>query len=59
MHSPNQNIEELSRKGHLMGMKPMVQISYMYAVNFYRWKMENVQILMEAAPMRSTGGHTA
>uniref|UniRef100_A0A140LJ05 Cation channel sperm associated auxiliary subunit gamma 2 n=2 Tax=Mus musculus TaxID=10090 RepID=A0A140LJ05_MOUSE len=38
-----------------MGMKPMVQINYMYSVNFYRWEMENVQILMEAAPMRSTG----
>lgn len=39
-----------------MGMKPMVRINYMYSVNFYRWEMENVQILMEAAPMRSTGG---
>lgn len=56
MPSPLQNSEELARKGHLMGMKPMVQINYMYSVNFYRWEMENLQILMEAAPMRSTGG---
>lgn len=51
---PSENSEELARKGHLMGMKPMVRINYMYSVNFYRWEMENLQILMEAAPMRST-----
>ncbi|XP_076787114.1 cation channel sperm-associated auxiliary subunit gamma isoform X3 [Arvicanthis niloticus] len=52
---PGQSSEELARKGHLMGMKPLVLINYMHSVNFYQWKMENLQVLMEAAPMRSTG----
>ena len=39
-----------------MGMKPMVLINYRYSVNFHVWEPENMQILMEAAPMRSTGG---
>lgn len=56
MPSPPQNSELLARKGHLMGMKPLVLINYIHSVNFYQWKMENLQILMEAAPMRSTGG---
>lgn len=50
---PGQNSEVLARKGHLLGMKPMVQINYMHSVNFYRWKPENLQILLEAAPMLS------
>lgn len=49
-----QNSEELARKGHLMGMRPVVLISYRYPVNFYRWKIENLQVQMEAAPLRST-----
>ncbi|XP_060222576.1 cation channel sperm-associated auxiliary subunit gamma isoform X10 [Meriones unguiculatus] len=48
------NSEELARKGHLMGMRPVVLISYRYPVNFYRWKIENLQVQMEAAPLRST-----
>lgn len=39
-----------------MGMRPVVLISYKYPVNFYRWKIENLQIQMEAAPLRSAGG---
>ncbi|XP_015856038.1 cation channel sperm-associated auxiliary subunit gamma isoform X1 [Peromyscus maniculatus bairdii] len=49
------NDEELVRKGHLMGLRPVILISYKYPVNFYRWKIENLQIQMEAAPLRSTG----
>lgn len=56
MPSPPQNSEVLARKGHLMGMKPLVLINYVNSVNLYRWEMENLEILMEAAPMRSTGG---
>ncbi|XP_040590399.1 cation channel sperm-associated protein subunit gamma isoform X3 [Mesocricetus auratus] len=52
---PRENDEELVRKGHLMGMRPVVLISYKYPVNFYRWKIENLQIQMEAAPLRSAG----
>ncbi|XP_052055764.1 cation channel sperm-associated auxiliary subunit gamma [Apodemus sylvaticus] len=52
---PEQNSEELARKGHLMGMKPMVLVNFISSVNFYVWELENMQILMEAAPMRSTG----
>lgn len=55
MPFPPQNSEELARKGHLMGMKPMVLVNFISSVNFYVWKLENLQILMEAAPMRSTG----
>ncbi|XP_052567770.1 cation channel sperm-associated auxiliary subunit gamma isoform X7 [Peromyscus californicus insignis] len=49
------NDEELVRKGHLMGLRPVILISYKYPVNFYRWKIENLQIQMEAAPLRSAG----
>ncbi|XP_055450730.1 cation channel sperm-associated auxiliary subunit gamma isoform X2 [Psammomys obesus] len=49
-----QDSKELARKGHLMGMRPVVLISYRYPVNFYRWKIENLQVQMEAAPLRST-----
>ncbi|XP_035305318.1 cation channel sperm-associated protein subunit gamma isoform X6 [Cricetulus griseus] len=52
---PREDDEELSRKGHLMGMRPVVLISYKYPVNFYHWKIENLQIQMEAAPLRSSG----
>lgn len=38
-----------------MGLRPVILISYKYPVNFYRWKIENLQIQMEAAPLRSTG----
>ncbi|XP_038960278.1 cation channel sperm-associated auxiliary subunit gamma isoform X10 [Rattus norvegicus] len=37
-------------------MKPMIQIDYIHSVNFYRWKPENLQILLEAAPMLSRAG---
>lgn len=55
LSSPPQDSEVLARKGHLLGMKPMVQIDYVHSVNFYRWKPENLQILLEAAPMLSKG----
>ncbi|XP_038195240.1 cation channel sperm-associated protein subunit gamma isoform X3 [Arvicola amphibius] len=50
-----QNDEELVRKSHLMGMRPMILISYKHPVNFYRWEVENLQIQMEAAPLRTSG----
>ncbi|CAO2626116.1 Cation channel sperm-associated auxiliary subunit gamma 2 [Lemmus lemmus] len=50
-----QNDEELFRKGHLMGMRPVILISYRHPVNFYRWDVENLQIQMEAAPLRTSG----
>ncbi|KAL1769375.1 cation channel sperm-associated protein subunit gamma isoform X3 [Sigmodon hispidus] len=53
------NDEELVRKSHLMGMRPVVLISYKFPVNFYRWKIENLQIQMEAAPLRNAGMCTA
>lgn len=53
--SPRQDSEVLARKGHLLGMKPMIQIDYIHSINFYRWKPENLQILLEAAPMLSRG----
>lgn len=43
------------RKGHLTGLKPMALVSFQSAVNFYRWKIEHLQIQMEAAPFRSKG----
>ncbi|KAM7339974.1 hypothetical protein ACRRTK_000589 [Alexandromys fortis] len=50
-----QNDEELVRKSHLMGMRPLILISYRHPVNFYRWETENLQIQMEAAPLRTSG----
>uniref|UniRef100_A0A8C5KYQ1 Cation channel sperm-associated protein subunit gamma n=1 Tax=Jaculus jaculus TaxID=51337 RepID=A0A8C5KYQ1_JACJA len=47
--------QDLVRKGHLMGLKPLVLVTFQYPVNFYRWKMEQLQIEMEAAPFRSKG----
>lgn len=51
-----QDDEELVRKSHLMGMRPLILISYRHPVNFYRWETENLQIQMEAAPLRTSGG---
>lgn len=48
--------EALVRKGHLTGLKPMVLVSFQSPVNFYHWKIEQLQIQMEAAPFRSKGG---
>ncbi|XP_072823244.1 cation channel sperm-associated auxiliary subunit gamma isoform X5 [Vicugna pacos] len=45
--------EALVRKGHLTGLKPMVLVSFQSPVNFYHWKIEQLQIQMEAAPFRS------
>lgn len=50
-----QDDEELVRKSHLMGMRPLILISYRHPVNFYRWETENLQIQMEAAPLRTSG----
>ncbi|KAM4825247.1 cation channel sperm-associated auxiliary subunit gamma isoform 2-T3 [Thomomys bottae] len=45
--------EDLVRSGHLMGMRPLVLVTFYSAVNFYRWKIEQLQIQMEAAPFRN------
>uniref|UniRef100_A0A8C9DQF1 Cation channel sperm associated auxiliary subunit gamma n=1 Tax=Prolemur simus TaxID=1328070 RepID=A0A8C9DQF1_PROSS len=45
--------EDLVRKGHLTGLKPLVLVTFQSPVNFYRWKIEQLQIQMEAAPFRS------
>lgn len=44
------------RKGHLTGLKPVVLVTFQSPVNFRRWKIEQLQIQMEAAPFRSKGG---
>ncbi|XP_039073664.1 cation channel sperm-associated protein subunit gamma isoform X1 [Hyaena hyaena] len=41
------------RKGHLTGLKPVVLVTFQSPVNFHRWKIEQLQIQMEAAPFRS------
>ncbi|EAW56781.1 chromosome 19 open reading frame 15, isoform CRA_e, partial [Homo sapiens] len=48
--------EDLVRMGHLTGLKPLVLVTFQSPVNFYRWKIEQLQIQMEAAPFRSKGG---
>ncbi|KAM9224672.1 cation channel sperm-associated auxiliary subunit gamma [Dugong dugon] len=45
--------EALIRKGHLTGLKPVVLVTFHSPVNFRRWKTEQLQIQMEAAPFRS------
>ncbi|XP_064149659.1 cation channel sperm-associated auxiliary subunit gamma isoform X3 [Loxodonta africana] len=45
--------EALIRKGHLTGLKPVVLVTFHSPVNFRRWKIEQLQIQMEAAPFRS------
>ncbi|XP_061244091.1 cation channel sperm-associated auxiliary subunit gamma isoform X6 [Bos javanicus] len=45
--------EALVRKGHLTGLKPVVLVTFQSPVNFHRWKIEQLQIQMEAAPFRS------
>ncbi|XP_011934294.1 PREDICTED: cation channel sperm-associated protein subunit gamma isoform X2 [Cercocebus atys] len=45
--------EDLVRMGHLTGLKPVVLVTFQSPVNFYRWKIEQLQIQMEAAPFRS------
>ncbi|XP_054444788.1 cation channel sperm-associated auxiliary subunit gamma [Pteronotus mesoamericanus] len=45
--------EALVRKGHLTGLKPVVLVTFQSPVNFNRWKLEQLQIQMEAAPFRS------
>lgn len=51
-----QSSEALVRKGHLTGLKPVVLVTFQSPVNFHRWKIEQLQIQMEAAPFRSPGG---
>uniref|UniRef100_A0A8C5YTX2 Cation channel sperm associated auxiliary subunit gamma n=1 Tax=Marmota marmota marmota TaxID=9994 RepID=A0A8C5YTX2_MARMA len=48
-----QHSEDLVRSGHLTGLKPLVLVTFQAPVNFYRWKIEQLQIQMEAAPFRS------
>ncbi|XP_058136160.1 cation channel sperm-associated auxiliary subunit gamma isoform X2 [Dasypus novemcinctus] len=45
--------EALVRKGHLTGLKPVVLVTFQSPVNFRHWKIEQLQIQMEAAPFRS------
>ncbi|KAM5295935.1 cation channel sperm-associated auxiliary subunit gamma [Glossophaga mutica] len=45
--------EAMVRKGHLTGLKPVVLVTFQSPVNFNRWKLEQLQIQMEAAPFRS------
>ncbi|XP_064237423.1 cation channel sperm-associated auxiliary subunit gamma isoform X3 [Aotus nancymaae] len=45
--------QDLVRMGHLTGLKPLVLVTFQSPVNFYRWKIEQLQIQMEAAPFRS------
>lgn len=51
-----QSPSALTRSGHLMGLKPLVLVIFHSPVNFYRWKIENLEIQMEAVPFRSKGG---
>ncbi|TEA42727.1 hypothetical protein DBR06_SOUSAS1610250 [Sousa chinensis] len=50
---PDESSEALVRKGHLTGLKPVVLVTFQSPVNFHRWKIEQLQIQMEAAPFRS------
>ncbi|KAM8774577.1 cation channel sperm-associated auxiliary subunit gamma [Rhynchonycteris naso] len=45
--------EALVRKGHLTGLKPVVLVTFQSPVNFNHWKLERLQLQMEAAPFRS------
>uniref|UniRef100_A0A452RFK8 Cation channel sperm associated auxiliary subunit gamma n=1 Tax=Ursus americanus TaxID=9643 RepID=A0A452RFK8_URSAM len=47
------------RKGHLTGLKPMVLVTFQSPVNFHHWKIEQLQIQMEAAPFRDKEQCTA
>ncbi|XP_003467194.3 cation channel sperm-associated auxiliary subunit gamma isoform X7 [Cavia porcellus] len=47
--------EDLVRSGHLVGLKPLVLVTFQSSVNFHRWKIEQLQIRMEAAPFRYPG----
>nr|XP_021556639.1 cation channel sperm-associated protein subunit gamma [Neomonachus schauinslandi] len=47
------------RKGHLTGLKPVVLVTFQSPVNFHQWKIEQLQIQMEAAPFRSKEQCTA
>ncbi|XP_034879467.1 cation channel sperm-associated protein subunit gamma [Mirounga leonina] len=47
------------RKGHLTGLKPVVLVTFQSPVNFRQWKIEQLQIQMEAAPFRSKEQCTA
>ncbi|XP_070080455.1 cation channel sperm-associated auxiliary subunit gamma isoform X8 [Equus caballus] len=48
--------EALVRKGHLTGLKPVVLVTFQSPVNFHHWKIEQLQIQMEAAPFPNKGG---
>lgn len=48
-----QSSAALMRSGHLMGLKPLVLIIFQTPVNFYHWKIENLEIQMEAVPLRN------
>lgn len=50
-----QSSEALVRKGHLTGLKLVVLVTFQSPVNINHWKLEQLQIQMEAAPFRSKG----
>nr|XP_013005339.1 cation channel sperm-associated protein subunit gamma isoform X6 [Cavia porcellus] len=52
---PQEPSEDLVRSGHLVGLKPLVLVTFQSSVNFHRWKIEQLQIRMEAAPFRYPG----
>ncbi|XP_055992057.1 cation channel sperm-associated auxiliary subunit gamma [Sorex fumeus] len=48
-----QSSEALLRSGHLMGLKPLVLVIFQSPINFYHWKIEHLEIQMEAIPSKS------
>ncbi|XP_004601109.3 cation channel sperm-associated auxiliary subunit gamma [Sorex araneus] len=41
------------RSGHLMGLKPLVLVIFQSPINFYHWKIEHLEIQMEAIPIKT------
>lgn len=50
-----QHMEATARSGHLMGLKPLVLVTFQSPVNFYRWEIEYLEIQMVAIPFLSKG----
>lgn len=46
-------METTARSGHLMGLKPLVLVTFQSPVNFYRWEIEYLEIQMVAIPFLS------
>lgn len=49
-------METTARSGHLMGLKPLVLVTFQSPVNFHRWEIEYLEIQMVAIPFLSKGG---